>query len=253
MSTLAAELENDSPSFESSLFSASNLVAVNPGQRHSKELQYWKLCEIEDCQIHYQQKGWVVLGPALQPRTAVEWSQYQSTKHATPLTKYGRWASGEVFNPPTRFGPLIRQGGIVEIPLDQAIAYKWHLKPQLVALIPALANVEVLLCEHGCATKGPRARTFNDSMSRDKHYRVMHEEIVGPTLIGRQMRDMATSGNGQTATPIDYEALGTAIAKSLPTSEAPQAIDYEKMAVAIALALKGNKPEPTVVRGGSND
>ena len=253
MSTLAAELE-EGPSFESSLFNASNLFAVNPGQRHSKELQYWKLCEIEDCQIHYQQKGWVVLGPALSPRSAVEWSQYQTTKHATPLAKYGHWASGEVFNAPTRFGPLIRQGGITEIPLDQAIAYKWHLKPQLVAIIPALANVEVLLCEHGCATKGPRMRTFNNSISRDKHYRVMHDEIVGPTLIGRQMRDMAMGG--QAATPIDYEALGTAIAKSLPTSEAPQAIDYEKMAVSIALALansKGNEPKSTIVRGGSDD
>ena len=196
---------------------------------HSKEMQYWKLCEREDCTIHYQQKGWVVTGPALSPKTAVEWSDFMTTKHATPLTQYGKQSSGSMFKPITRFDELIKQGGIGQIPLDQMAAYKWHLIPKMVAAYPALADVQVLLCEHGCATRGPRMRTFNTEESRMKHYKVMHQDVVGPTLIGKQF---AAARNEPVAIPPEY---------------------WAQVALIVKEALAGDAQPVKKVSGGSND
>ena len=198
-------------------------------QKRSKELQYWKLCSIEDCRTHYARKGWVVTGPALSPYTAVEWSDFQSTKHATSLANYGKWASGEVFRAPTRFGPLLRAGGLHEIPIEQMVAYKWHLRPEIVRVVPELANVDVFLCEHGCITVGPRKRTFNTEASRQKHYNVMHKEIVGPTLIGRQLKEAQSMG--MASIPPEY---------------------WAQVALIVKAALESPTPKPVIVKGGGD-
>ena len=225
MSVLDMELES---ALGSNSYDQAGVPQAVPKGRIGRQLQYWKLCQLEDCTIHYQSKGWVVTGPALSPATATEWSQFMENKHATPLTKYGKWDNGEVFTAVNRFGPLIRGGGIREIPLEQMIAYKWHLKPDVVQAVPELADVVVLYCEHGCQTRGPRMRTFVTEEARTKHNKVMHQEIVGPTLIGKLMRE-AQSGPMAAMGPEFFAQLATTIAKAL------------------------KEPVPTVVKGGSSD
>ena len=217
MSTLAAELDTPLP------YETSNLLEVKKGT-HSKELQYWKLCADEACKIHTQQKGWVVTGPALSPKTAVEWSQFMETKHAVSLASYGKWATGTIFKAETRFANLIENGGLHEIPLEQAAAYKWHLNPRMVKLFPGIENTPVLKCEHGCPDRGLRMRTFNSVESQMKHYRAMHQDVVAPTLIGKQLKE-ATQSPFAAIPPEYWAAVVAAIREaSLPESATSQPV-----------------------------
>lgn len=154
--------------------------------QHSKEYIYWKLCTFENCSQH-SQRGWVVIGPALQPRTAMEYSEFQQVKHATPLPQYGRNAAGKMVDGATRLIPLIEAGGIHEIPIEQAVAYQWHRKPALVKLLPELEGIPTYPCNHGCDTRGPRARVFNTTSGLEKHIKVMHKDVAQPAAIGREI------------------------------------------------------------------
>ena len=193
--------------------------------RHSKEKQYWKSCIMEDCLTHQTQKGWIMIGPALQPRTAVEYTEFMEIKHATPLPKYGRAASGMMFDGPTRLVPLIEAGGINEIPIEQLTEYGWHRKPTMLKLLPMLEGLaeKDIICEEGCPTTGPKTRWFANAMEYNKHVSIMHKEAAAPKAIGREF----------SAAIAAIEASRTANPASGFTKE-----DLKAFAVAIAQALK---------------
>jgi|SRR3990172_356611 len=156
--------------------------------RHSKEIQYWRLCIIPECEQHLDNKGWITVAPAYSPRTALQCEEFRIAKHAQPLdVKYGRQASGEMFSGPTRFLPLIRTGGIHLMPLDQMVAYGWHRRSAYVRAIPELAKIVDIPCEHGCPTVGPRARLFVTLQDYQDHCTVMHRDAVGVDAMGRQI------------------------------------------------------------------
>jgi hypothetical protein len=156
--------------------------------RGSREVQYWKLCERPECYQHTTRKGWVVIGPAYSPRTAVEYIEFQQHKHATPLDKYGKSSSGAMFEGETRLIPLIESGGIHEIPFTQLVAYGWHRRPLIVKAIPELAKVVDIPCEYGCTTEGPDARLFTTVMDYQNHCSVMHRDVVGANAMGQQIK-----------------------------------------------------------------
>lgn len=163
-----------------------NEVSTSTVQR-SKHLQYWKLCS--GCQVHTEQLGWVILGPAMSPYTATEYYEFQRGKHATPLEKYGSYMAGkssaskyDVVEPERRFEPLIEQNGLTEIPFDQMVAYNWHRIPVIVKYIPALADIIDYKCEYGCLNK-----LFNSETGLQLHIRVWHNDVAQPQAVGREI------------------------------------------------------------------
>lgn len=162
--------------------------AESPDGR-SKQIQYWHKCV--GCSYHTEELNWVTTGPVMQPRTAIEYTEFQSNKHATPLNKYGAWTIGKVngqkydlTNPPTRFNYIIENGGILEFPLDQMIAYNWHRIPVICAVRPELNNVVDIPCEYGCS-----GRKFVGFENYRNHLNVMHKDAIQPEAIGKQFKD----------------------------------------------------------------
>lgn len=181
-----------------------------------KRLQYWKKCE--GCAIHTQEKGWVVLGPVMSPNTAMEFAEYQNSKHATPLTQYGQYLTGRVPNQKynitdagERFRYIIEQDGIREFPIDQMIAYNWHRYEALQNIFPELKLVVDIHCEHGCVD-----RKFTSQDSYNAHINVMHKDVAQPEAIGRQFRAAIESMNGNSSDNI--AAIVAAVMAAMQTS-----------------------------------
>lgn len=197
------------------------------GQRY-KELQYWRKCK--GCQIHTQELGWIVLGPAMSQHTAVEYYQYQRSKHAEPLDKYGTYATGKAsvgsdkskynvvesgFN---RFEPLIEQNGFHEFPIDQMIAYNWHRYPTFVKYVPELANVEEFPCTY-C-----EGRRFTQPEHLRIHISAKHENVAQPVAIGKEISkaiESVGSSGGQSMSPEVVAQLVVAVREAL-RAESPK-------------------------------
>ena len=163
-------------------------VTSNTVQR-SKHLQYWRKCQ--GCQIHTNDLGWIILGPAMSPYTATEYYEFQRGKHAEPLPQYGSYMAGhssgskyDVVEANRRFEPLIELNGIKEIPLDQMIAYNWHRIPVIVKYVPELANIQEYKCTYGCA---PLTSTFTDPRHLQTHMKVWHQDVAQPAAIGQEI------------------------------------------------------------------
>ena len=178
-----------------------------------KHLQYWRKCA--GCQIHTQELGWITLGPAMGPHTAVEYYEFQRSKHAEPLEKYGIFLAGEsksqkynVIFPNERFLPLIEQNGFREIPIDQMIAYNWHRNKALVKVVPELANVVEYKCEYGC----PPNKYWTTEASRQQHIRIWHSDVAQPQAVGKEISKAIDSINQSNQMTPELAAL---IAKAI--------------------------------------
>src|SRR3990167_2797318 len=168
--------------------------------RNSREVIYWRKCG--GCSRHTNDFNWITTGPAMSTHTAVEYSEFQAFKHATPLPQYGRIVTGKVngqkydiTDPSTRFAYIIEAGGLHEFPIDQMIAYNWHKIPVIKQAVPQLADVVDIHCEHGCPTN----RTFSQMAHYQDHISVMHKEVAQPEAIGRRFQEAVASLNKQQA------------------------------------------------------
>jgi len=157
-------------------------------RRRGRELMYWHGCQREDCNRHIEQRGWILLGPAFNPFTSVEYVEFMQSKHATPIEGYGN-VSMDLATGPTRFKVLLEKNGLKEFPLDQLVAYGWHRSATLLQARPDLAEaigkVQEYACEHGCPTVGPRARVFSSLEAYKQHTKVNHQETAAPEAVGR--------------------------------------------------------------------
>lgn len=168
----------------------------------SKKLQYWRKCK--GCELHSQENNWIVLGPTMSPMTAMEFAEYQNSKHATPLPQYGQYIVGkhpnqkyDVTVPGERFRYIIEQDGINEFPIDQMIAYNWHRYEALQKIYPELKAVVDIPCEHGCVN-----RKFTSQEQYNSHISVMHKDVAQPEAIGRQFRAAIETMNSNGKTDI---------------------------------------------------
>ncbi len=156
-------------------------------RREPKKLMYFKLCDGSVCSIHPQSEGWITMGPASGVITAQEHAEFIEAKHATPLIRYGRHDLGKVNNPAVRYGPLISEGGIAELPLVQMRAFGWHHIPSVVALIPELGETIEYYCENGCPKTGKRGRWFLSEDDLKKHTGALHQDAAAPAAVGHHI------------------------------------------------------------------
>ena len=219
-----------------------NASGTNYNQpKHGRDYIYWRMCPDETCERHTKQRNWIVIGPALNPRTAVIYTNFMTNKHALPLSKYGRHPAGTIDLPENRFGVLIERGGINEVPLEQAIELQWHRKPGLVKLMPALADVTQLPCEQGCPLQGSKARVFYTEDARQKHYRVRHPEVAATKAMGNEFSKLFDGIAGNSAGGgITAEQLEAILNATKPAPIAPGLTQEQitQFAVAFAKAMK---------------
>lgn len=194
----------------------------------SKEVQYWKKCT--GCEYHTEELGWVTTGPVMTPRTAIEFTDFQANKHATPLPQYGHYIVGKVAgqkydltDSQRRFQAIIELGGVHEFPLDQMIAYRWDKFPVMRQVQPALNDVKPIPCEYGCV-----GRTFITPNQLQNHMQVIHKEAVQPDAIGRHFSDAISKiGNTNNGNQLTAESIASIVAavmsayeSKLPTNKA---------------------------------
>ena len=191
-----------------------NIIASSVA-RQTKQLQYWKKCS--GCSKHSEELGWITIGPAMSPRTAVEYTEYQNSKHSTPLPQYGQYNVGinndskyNLTDPERRYQALIELEGFKEFPLDQMIAYNWHRFPVLIKVRPELADVVDIKCEHGCAN-----RLFTQLSHYQQHIQVVHKEVAQPEAIARQFRAAIESMNSNNTAMPSITEIATAVALAL--------------------------------------
>jgi len=168
---------------------------VRSGDRN-KHLMYWRKCT--GCQIHTQELGWITTGPAMGPLTGTEYFEFQQSKHAEPLEKYGKYLAGrnseakyDITNPPERFHAMIEQGGWRDFPTDQLIAYNLHRNRAWRKYRPELEEVIDYPCTYGHADK-----IFNNEADLNKHIRIWHNDIAAPQAIGREISKIIESQSG---------------------------------------------------------
>ena len=157
--------------------------------RGSRQFQYWRNCEREDCNRHKKQQGWLMLGPAFQPNTATEYVEFIRNKHATPLDAYGTSSDNSMAVGPNRFDMMLKKGGIKDFPIEQLIAYGWHRSKTILDsradLAKAVKDLHEYSCEHGCPTTGVSAKIFSTIEDYKTHEKVMHPEASAPAAVGR--------------------------------------------------------------------
>ena len=208
-------------------------IGTEGSAKRIKEVQYWKKCT--GCNYHTKDLGYVTVGPAMSPRTAIEFSEFQANKHTTPLTQYGKYIVGKVAgqkydltNPAVKFQAIIELGGINEFPLEQMIEYNWHRYPVMVQVRPELANIVEISCQHGCVNRKFIQTVNGLSIGYQSHCSVMHKDIIQSESIGRQFKE-AMITNSQSAT-LDTETL-------------------TKIAIAIGMAMKNIPADSLQVAG----
>lgn len=233
----------------------SHVIVAESAQQRAKEVIYWRKCG--GCDYHTRDNGYITIGPAMSPRTAIEYSEFQSTKHATPLPQYGRYVVGNVkgqkydlTNPATKYQAIIELGGIHEFPLEQMIEYNWHRYEVLRRVRPELANAldNEIECIHGCAN-----RRFNTKIDFQKHCEVMHKDIIQSESIGRQFKEamIANAGNsngGQITTEMIQQI---AIAMALAMKNIPETSVTVNNKPLVSEALQASLETPTDTPQGS--
>lgn len=194
-------------------------VVANTNNK-TKRVQYWRKCG--GCQIHTKELGWITLGPSMSLHTSVEYYEFQQSKHAQPLEKYGTFLAGHAANekydvvtqPHRRLEPLIEHNGIHEMPLDQMVAYNFHRIPVIVKYVPELANVVDHPCQFGC----PPNKTFNSIESLQKHIKVWHADVAQPQAIGREIsKAIDVIGERSAVSPELISAVALAVRDALKT------------------------------------
>lgn len=132
--------------------------------------------------IYYRRKnGWITRGHT-QPAKQV----IMLRKGCTPLPQYGQITHSE-----DQWGPILRNGGAKEFPVEQVLTYRWYRKDMLPDLrrieqqgrnwvrvgeqpkinFPQLVGVKIT--EFPCPE--PCNRTFHSPLHLGGHLRVMHE------------------------------------------------------------------------------
>jgi hypothetical protein len=132
--------------------------------------------------IYYRRKnGWITRGPT-QPAKQV----IMMRKGCTPLAQYG-----QIIHSEDTWGPILRNGGAHEFPVEQVLTYRWYRKDMLPDLrpivqqgrdfvrqgtqpsvhFPQLAGVKIV--EYPCPE--PCNRSFHSPLHLGGHLRVMHE------------------------------------------------------------------------------
>jgi hypothetical protein len=204
-----------------------NDQAMSSG-RKNKQLQYWRKCTGRHngniCSIHRSDLGWITTGPVMTNLTAIEYTEFMASKHATPLPQYGQYEVGIVpgqefdltgieHGISSRYKAIVFKNGIKEFPLDQMIAYNWHRIEPIREAFPALKEVVDISCTH-CPD-----RLFTQQKDLDTHTSIMHKESAAPEAIGNAIKQgMETvSGLGQ-MTPEFLTQLSVAIATAIKAS-----------------------------------
>lgn len=213
---------------------------VAPSRRQAKMFTYMKLCREDNCPSHVNRKGWLTVGPALQPLTMQEHMEFLQSKHATVVLKddgspYRIDMNDLTAHPAQRFEPLLAEGldQLKHLPLDQMQAMGWHRMPAVVAAVPALEDTVEYYCEHGCAQTGTDARWFLEEDIVRKHVLAVHGAAAAPDAMGRRISEaMEQMGGFQGMDPV---ALATAIVTAL------EARDVEKAAAAQLVADASNE------------
>ena len=172
--------------------------------KRDRQLAYWKRCEIPGCMRHENSKGFIMLGPVFGRYTITEYYDFEKGKHATPLSL--NYIAPNPNNPKlhvtdeltgnhkTRWIPLIRNGGVHEMPIEQMVEMNWHRNPKICAAIPALDKyLEAdIPCDYGCPLSGRDARIFNDELSYQAHVKVVHSDVQAPRTIGKMLAEHNT-------------------------------------------------------------
>jgi len=203
-----------------SLFGSSEDTVAGTVER-SKQLMYWRKCS--GCQIHREELGWIIVGPAMGNLTSQEFYEFQRSKHAEPLEKYGKYVVGNsrangkynITEGARRFEPLIELGGFHEIPLSQMKAYNWHRIPAIVKNVPELSEVVEYPCKYGCAD-----RIFTTQEQLISHISVMHKDVAQPEAIGREIsKVLEVTQNSSGISPEAIAQIVVAVREALKASE----------------------------------
>lgn len=193
--------------------------AVSVPGRKSKEIQYWRMCpssKYPRCERHRNSQDFIIIGPAMSPLTAIEYTEFQMVKHAEPLANhYGRQEMGvrgsDMHKGPTRFNSIILNGGINEFCVQQMVDYGWHKLPAVVMARPELVTAVTIKCPHGCQRREFYGVTEADArFLMEKHVRAMHKDTAAPMAIGREITK-AVEAVGQSK-QFDPEMLAQLIA-----------------------------------------
>jgi hypothetical protein len=198
-------------------------------KRKNKQLQYWKKCSGSfngrPCPIHRFDFGWITTGPVMTNLTAIEYTEFMASKHATPLPQYGQYEVGIVPGQDydltgiengisSRFKAIVFNNGIKEFPVEQMIAYNWHRIDAIREAFPALKEVVDITCTH-CPD-----RLFTRQADLDTHTSVMHKEVAAPQAIGNAIKDSMAAVSGLGAmTPEFLTQLSVAIATAIKASD----------------------------------
>ena len=228
-------------------------------KRKDLEYIYWKRCERERCFRHSDkltgvnlQRGWVVTGPseASDPRG---FDRYVRAKHMTPLPQYGAFPIGEasiITGGRTRLIELVNRGGLLEVPLDQMIAYNWDKIPLLRMNVPALTGVNRWPCKYGCI-----GRDFTSQDGYKEHIKAIHENLMvqeataetfkaAIEMLGDKL--IAAQSAGTAIAPMDPTVMATTLALAMQMTEAAKQGQAQTAAEAAA-AIRNPSP-----RSGKN-
>ena len=232
----------------------SNVIVAESAQQKAKEVIYWRKCL--GCDYHTRDNGYITIGPAMSPRTAIEFSEFQANKHATPLPQFGRYVVGKVTgqkydltNPATKYAAIIELGGIKEFPLEQMIEYNWHRYEVMRRVRPELeqALANELTCIHGCVN-----RKFNTAADYQAHCSVMHKDIIQSESIGRQFKEAITNMGGNGTGQLNADLIQQiAIAMSLAMKNIPDSSVTIAKQPLVSEALKSSLETQTDTPQGS--
>ena len=166
-------------------------------KRRDRSYIYYRRCTIPECERHTTDKGYIIIGPQTNQHQIAEPYDFQMGKHATPLdVKYiapepnsGIHPTDELMNSKTTWVPLLRNGGIREMPIEQMRDLGWHRNKTIASYITELSVFTDIPCDYGCPTVGRDARLFNNMQDYESHVAVMHSEIQAPRTIGKMIAD----------------------------------------------------------------
>lgn len=182
-----------------------------------RKLGYWRRCT--GCASHQSALGYIMVGPDTSRNNLYEVEDFRLSKHATLLKKEyftnsdGKSATAELLNPITRWRPLIRAGGIHEMPIEQMVEQGFHRIKSWQDVFPELKEVEDIKCEHGCPTTGYSARLFTNQQSYLAHIQVVHKDVSAPKAIGDVLAKYVNQPQGY-----NTEALIDAMTKSFASA-----------------------------------
>lgn len=202
------------------LFGKTQEVVAGGVAEKNKLIQYWKKCT--GCQIHKDELGWVVIGPAMSEYTMQEYYTYLNHKHWVPLEKYGQYLIGnnpnqkyDLTKPETRFQALADNNGIGEIPIDQMIAYNWHRIPAVAKYFPELQEVVDYRCEY-CPDK-----VYTQQQHLAVHTRIWHADVAQSKAVGQEIsRAIGAVTAGNSFSPTDIAAIVVAVREALKSESA---------------------------------